>query len=164
MAGCESSAFVGRETSLEFSIGCGDALPQEADWKFIGALRSNSLGTEWDTVDATADDSAGSIREMLATYKTITISTDGVARRADTATVHQTELLLHYMNPTATNGQPVVWLRRTDPRVTVVGYFLLSTYDLEAPYDEISTFSIEATSTANSVIPTGVSVTPTPVV
>lgn len=161
MAGCESSAFVGRETSLEFSIGCGDALPLEADWKFIGALRSNSLSTEYDTVDATADDSINSIREMLATYKTVTISTDGVARRADTATVHQTELLLHYLSPTATNGQPVVWLRRTDPRITVVGYFLLSTYDLEAPYDEISTFSIEASSTASDF---GLIVTPTPVV
>ena len=161
MAGCESSAFIGRETSLEFAISCGDALPLEADWKFIGALRSNSLSTEYDTVDATADDSINSIREMLATYKTVTISTDGVARRADTATVHQTELLLHYLNPTATNGQPVVWLRRTDPRITVVGYFLLSTYDLEAPYDEISTFSIEASSTASDF---GLIVTPTPVV
>jgi predicted secreted protein len=161
MAGCESSAFIGRETSLEFAISCGDALPLEADWKFIGALRSNSLSTEYDTVDATADDSINSIREMLATYKTVTISTDGVARRTDTATVHQTELLLHYLNPTATNGQPVVWLRRTDPRITVVGYFLLSTYDLEAPYDEISTFSIEASSTASDF---GLIVTPTPVV
>lgn len=161
MAGCESSAFVGRETSLEFFIGCGDVLPLEAQWKFIGALRSNSLSTEYDTVDATADDSINSIREMLATFKTVTISTDGVARRADTATVNQTELLLHYLNPVATNGQPVVWLRRTDPRITVVGYFLLSTYDLEAPYDEISTFSIEASSTASDF---GLIVTPTPVV
>lgn len=164
MAGCESQSFLGRDTSLEFAIGCGDALPLEADWKFIGALRSNSLSGEYDTVDATADDSAGAIREMLATFKSITISTDGVARRTDTATVNQTVLLMHFYNPTATNGQPVVWLRRTDPRITLVGYFLLSTYDLEAPYDEISTFSIEASTTANSVIPTGVSIVPTPVV
>lgn len=164
MAGCESSAFIGRETSLEMFIGCGDVLPLEAQWGFIGALRSNSLSTEWDTADATADDSAGAIREMLATYKSVTISTDGVARRTDDATHNQIALLQHFMNPLATNGQPVVWLRRTDPRLTVVGYFLMSTYDLEAPYDEISTFSIEATSTANSVIPTGILVTPTPVV
>jgi predicted secreted protein len=161
---CESTAFLGRDTSLEFAISCGDTLPLESDWKFIGALRSNSLSTEWDTVDATADDSAGAIREMLATFKAITISTDGVARRTDSAVVHQTELFIHFNNPTATGGQPVVWLRRTDPRVTLVGYFLMSTYDLEAPYDEIATFSIEATTTANSVIATGVSITPTPVV
>ncbi len=161
MAGCESSAFLGRETSLEFFIGCGDVLPQESDWKLIGALRSNSLSGEYDTVDATADDSINNIREMLATYKTITLSTDGVSRRADTATIHQTELLMHYYNPVTTNGQPVVWLRRTDPRVTVVGYFLMSTYDLEAPYDEVSTFSIEASSTASNF---GVIITPTPVV
>jgi len=161
---CETSAFLGRDTSLEFAIGCGDQLPAEADWKFIGALRSNSLSGEYDTVDTTADDSAGGIREMLATFKSITISTDGVARRTDTATVNQTALLLHYYNPVATGGQPVVWLRRTDPRITLVGYFLMSTYDLESPYDEVSTFSIEASTTANSVIPTGVSITPTPVV
>lgn len=158
---CETSAFLGRDTSLEFAIGCGDQLPAESDWKFIGALRSNSLSTEWDTVDATADDSIGAVREMLATFKTVTISADGVARRADTATVHQTELLAHYLNPVATGGQPVVWLRRTDPRLTVVGYFLMSTYDLEAPYDEIATFSIEASSTASDF---GLIVTPTPVV
>jgi predicted secreted protein len=164
MAGCESSAFLGRDTTLEFAIGCPDQLPEEGDWKFIGALRSNGISTEWDVVDSTADDSQGNIREQEATYRTITISADGVARRTDNAVVHQTELYLHYMNPTATGGQPKVWMRRTDPRVQQVGYFLLSTYDLEAPYDEISTFSIEATSTANSVIPGGVSTIPTPVV
>lgn len=161
---CETSAFLGRDTSLEFFIGCGDTAPQESDWKFIGALRSNSLSGEYDTVDATADDSAGSIREMLATFKNITISTDGVARRTDTATVNQTALLLHYYNPVTTGGQPVVWLRRTDPRITLVGYFLMSTYDLEAQYDEVATFSIEATTTANSVFPNGVDIQPTPVV
>lgn len=161
MAGCESASFVGRETTLEFAIGCGDALPLEADWKFIGALRSNSLSTEYDTVDATADDSLNALREMLATFKTVTISADGVARRKDTATVNQVALLKHYLNPVATNGQPVVWLRRTDPRLTVVAYFLMSTYDLEAPYDEISTFSIEASTTASDF---GIIVTDTPVV
>jgi predicted secreted protein len=161
MAGCESSAFVGRETTLEFSIGCSDSLPLEADWKFIGALRSNSLGTEYDTVDATADDSKNQLREMLATFKTVTISTDGVARRKDTATVNQVALLKHYLNPVATNGQPVVWLRRTDPRLTIVAYYLMSTYDLEAPYDEVSTFSIEASTTASDF---GLIVTDTPVV
>lgn len=161
---CETQAFLGRDTSLEFFIGCGDVAPLESEWKFIGALRSNSLSGEYDTVDATADDSAGAIREMLATYKSVTISTDGVAKRTDSATVNQTELLMHFYNPVATGGQPVVWLRRTDPRVTVIGYFLLSTYDLEAPYDEISTFSIEATTTANSVYPNGLDIQPTPVV
>ena len=161
MAGCESSAFVGRETTLEYFIGCGDTLPLDSDWKFIGALRSNSMSTKYDTVDATADDSLNALREMLATFKTVTFSADGVARRADTATVNQVALLKHYLNPTATNGQPVVWIRRTDPRITVVAYILLSTYDLEAPYDEISTFSIEGTTTASDF---GIIVTDTPVV
>lgn len=158
---CESSAFLGRDTSLEFFIGCGDVLPVESDWKFIGALRSNSFSTEWDTTDATADDSVGAVREMLATFKTVTISTDGVARRTDDATHNQIALFQHYVNPVTTGGQPVVWLRRTDPRLTVVGYFLMSTYDLEAPYDDVATFSIEATSTASDF---GVIITPTPVV
>lgn len=161
---CETQSFLGRDTSLEYFIGCGDVAPLESQWKFIGALRSNSLSGEYDTVDATADDSAGAIREMLATYKSVTISSDGVAKRTDSATVNQTELLMHFYNPTATGGQPVVWLRRTDPRVTVIGYFLLSTYDLEAPYDEIATFSIEASTTANSVYPNGLDIQPTPVV
>ena len=162
---CESQAFLGRETTLEYFIGCGDVAPLESQWLFLGALRSNSLSTEWDTVDATADDSAGAIREMLATYKNITISADGVAKRTDNGTTtNQIALLQHFMNPTSTGGQPVVWLRRTDPRLTIIGYFLMSTYDLEAPYDEVSTYSIEATTTANSVFPNGIDVQPTPVV
>lgn len=161
---CETQSFLGRDTSLEYFIGCGDVAPLEAEWKFIGALRSNSLSGEYDTVDATADDSAGSIREMLASYKTVTISTDGVAKRADSATVNQTELLMHFYNPVATGGQPVVWLRRTDPRVTIIGYYLMSTYDVEAPYDDVSTFSIEASTTANSVFPNGLDIQLTPVV
>lgn len=162
---CESQSFLGRDTSLEYFIGCGDVAPLESQWKFIGALRSNSLSGEYDTVDATADDSAGAIREMLATYKSVTISADGVAKRTDNGTTtNQIELLQHFYNPTATGGQPVVWLRRIDPRLTIVGYFLLSTYDLEAPYDEIATFSIEASTTANSVYPNGLDIQPTPVV
>lgn len=158
---CETSKYVGRDVPMEFFIGCGDLMPEEADWVPIGALRSKEASVEWDTVDATADDTVGAIREMLATYKTYTISADGVCKRADGTESNQTLLYKHVLDPIATGGQPVAWVRITYPDVTVVCLMLFSTMSRSVPYDEVATFSVEATSTVSDF---GIVVTDTPVV
>ena len=158
---CELDKYVGREVALEYAIGCGDALPQEADWLPIGALRTKEIGIEWDTVDATADDNAGATRSMLATYKNFTISGDGTCKRADGTLSNQTALFKHVLNPVATGGQPVAWMRVTMPDVTIVCLMLISNNSRSAPYDEIVTFSFEAASTESQF---GIVVTDTPVV
>lgn len=161
---CTIDKFTGKEVALEFHIGCGDALPLEADWKPVGALRTKEVNLEWDTVDATADDNPGSVRSNIATYKTFSISGDGVSKRADGTLSNQVALYKHVFNPTTTGGQPVVWVRVTFPDVTFVSYMLVSTMSRSAPYDDVATFSFEASMTEASILPEGVQLTDTPAV
>lgn len=144
---CDLDKLTGREVAFEFAFGCGDTLPQPADWKPLGAIRTKDIGGEWDSVDATADDSVGNVREMLATYLTHTVSLDGVTKRADGTTSNQTALYKHFKNPDG--GQPVIWARVTAPDVTETCYMLMTSFNRSNPYDEVCTYSIEMTATAS---------------
>lgn len=161
MAGCESEKYVGREVGLEYFIGCGDVRPGPGDYVPVGALRDKGFSTEWDTVDATADDSLGSFRENLATFQTLSISASGTCKRSDGTASNQTALTKHILQPVATNGQPVAWMRLTYPDITIEAYMLISTLERTGTYDDLVTFSFEASVTSS---PLGVFITDTPVV
>lgn len=158
---CTSKKYVGREVLLEFVIGCGDEMPAEDDWMIIGAGRSKSMTYTWDTVDATADDVEGAIRDNLATWLNFELSADGVCRRTDDATSNQALLLQHFINPTETSGQPIIVIRVTTPTLTTVAAMLMSEFSLEFPNDDVATWSLSAAVTGSTI---GLSVTPTPVV
>lgn len=161
MAGCESDKYVGREVAAEYVIGCGDVRPDPADYLPIGSLRDKGLSTEWDTVDATADDSLGSFRANLATFQTLSLSVSGVCKRSDGTASNQTALTKHVLQPVATNGQPVAWFRITYPDITVEAYMLINSLERTGTYDDLVTFSIEASVTES---PLGVFIEDTPVV
>lgn len=161
MADCTVDKYVGREVALEFFIGCGDVLPTPAEWVPLGAVRTKEVTNEWDSVDATADDSVGNVRNSLATYLSYGLSGDGVCKRADGTLSNQTLLYKHVKNPTATGGQPVAWFRVTFPDVTETGFMLITSYSRSAPFDDVVTYSIEATATES---PFGVIVEDTPIV
>lgn len=146
---CEKIKYVGRDVVLEYFIGCGDALPLSSDWKLMGSLRTKEFSLEWDTTDATADDSVGSLRENLATFQSLTISGDGVAKASGTGSANLIELTKHVAKPDATSGQPVVWLRMTFPDITFTAFMLLTTMSRSAPYDDVVTFDFEAQATAS---------------
>jgi len=148
MAG-ELKKYVGRSVALEFFIGYGDTLPGPSDWLPIGSLRTKEFNVEWDMADATDADAIGSLRESLATFKSLTISGDGVSRREDDTVGNQTALYKHFINPTATGDQPVVWMRMTFPDLTFTAYMMLSSMSRSAPYDDVVTFSFEASSTSS---------------
>lgn len=158
---CEVDKFVGREVALEFHIGCPDVFPGPGDWLPLGAVRTKEISNEWDSVDATADDSVGNVRNSLATYLTYGISADGVCKRADDTLSNQTALYKHFKNPTLTGGQPVAWFRVTTPDVTETGFMLMTTFSRSFPFDDVCTYSLEATATES---PFGVIVEDTPVV
>lgn len=158
---CTSKKYVGREVLLEFVIACGDEMPAENDWLLIGAGRSKSMTFTWDTVDATADDVEGAIRDNLATWLNFELSADGVARRADDATANQALLFKHFINPVQTGGQPIIVIRVTDPKITVVAAMLLSEFSFEFPNDDVATWSLSAAVTGSTI---GLMVTDTPVV
>lgn len=165
---CAGTKFVGKDVLLEFALACGDVEPGTLSWMKLGAGRNKSINISSDTVDATADDSSGSFRDTLTTFKTFELSVDGVTRRDDGTSTNQYVLLNHYI----TDPQPYVWFRLTGPIKTVVAFCVLTEFSEEAPYDDVMTYSITAPATARpgeeesvivSLTPvavTGVTVTP----
>lgn len=160
---CETTKYVGRDVVLEYAIGCGDEKPAAGAWKRFGSLRTKEFGLSWDTTDVTDGDSIGSLRENLATFQNLTISGDGLAKASGVGNL--VELTKHFVNPVATNGQPVVWLRMTFPDLTFTAFMLLSNLSRSAPYDDAVTYSMEAMATASDFglivedTPTGAPVT-----
>lgn len=149
---CETNRYVGKDVTLEYVIACGDEMPLESDWKRLGAMRTKSLTFSWDTVDATADDALTAIRSNLATWMNFELSADGVAIRGDSPiAVDQRDLKKHFLNPTETGGQPIIVVRVTAPDVTYICAMLLSNYTLEYPYDDVATWSIEASITTSEI-------------
>jgi uncharacterized protein YjdB len=158
---CAGTKFDGKDVLLEFALACGDVDPETLTWLPLGALRNKSQSISSDTVDATADDSSGSFRDTLTTFKTFELSADGVTKRDDGTTTNQYVLFDHYI----TDPQPYVWFRLTGPIKTVVAFCVLTEFSEEAPYDDVMTYSVAASATARpgaeeSVI---VSLTPVPV-
>lgn len=146
---CESTKYVGKLVALEYAILCGDELPVEGDWKTFGGLRTKEFNLEWETVDATDADSIGSLRENLATFQTLTISGDGVAKASGAGSANLIELTKHVTNPIATSGQPVAWLRMTFPDLTFTCFMIITTMSRSAPYDDVATYSMSATATSS---------------
>lgn len=158
---CTSKKYVGREVLIEFAVSCGDTAPATGDWKVFGAGRSKDLTLTYDTVDATADDSQGAVRENLATWLSCEMSVDGVCRRADATDSNQTALMKHFLNPTATGGQPIIVARLTMPDITIVSAMLISELSRSFPNDDVATWSLKMAATGSTL---GLQVTDTPVV
>lgn len=146
---CNKKKYVGRDVVLEYAIGCGEVMPTEAEWNVFGSLRTKEFNLAWDTTDATDSDSIGALRENLATFQTLTISGDGTCKASGSGAANLIELTKHVANPVATSGQPVAWMRMTFPDLTFTAYMIISTMSRSAPYDDVVTYSMEATATAS---------------
>ncbi|URW84492.1 phage tail protein [Alcaligenes sp. DN25] len=149
MATCKNQKFVGRTAILEYAIGCGDQMPAAADWKRLGAMRAKELTIEWETTDATADDSIGALRENLAAFQTLSVSGDGVLKVAGTGAAALIALTKHVIKPEATGGEPVAWIRLTFPDLTFTFFSIVTNMSRSAPYDDVATYSFEASATAS---------------
>ena len=146
---CEKQKFVGRDVVMEYFIGCGDELPGANDWKRFGSMRTKEFTLEWETTDATADDSIGALRENLATFQTLSISGDGVVKASGAGAANLIELTKHVANPAATSGQPVAWVRMTFPDLTFTAFMIVTNMSRSAPFDDVVTYSFEASATAS---------------
>lgn len=146
---CNKTKYVGRDVVLEYAITCGDVMPTESEWKIFGSLRTKEFNLAWDTTDATDSDSIGALRESLATFQTLTISGDGTCKASGSGAANLIELTKHVTNPVSTAGQPVAWMRMTFPDLTFTAFMIISTMSRSAPYDDIVTYSMEATATAS---------------
>jgi predicted secreted protein len=148
MAGTDGS-YAGLDVLVEFTT---DFPPTgTSTWKRIGAVRGKESGTEWDTADATADDSPGRAKELVTTFKSNNHSYTGVARREDSK--NQKELEKHIDNPPAAG--PCGGIRTTRPyqgvnlvRITPV---IFQSFRSSDPHDAESTWSLEAPSTGPDI-------------
>lgn len=142
---CEAGAFTGRDVVVYYAIGCPESQPANGDYKRLGMMRGKTTGAEWETADATADMSAAFTQENLVTYKNISFSGDGVTRKEDVYA--QNALKRHVYNPPAeTSNQPYVWLKIISPNDITEGPFMVTSWQDEAPHDDVATWSIEASS------------------
>lgn len=146
---CNKTKYVGRDVVLEYFIQCGDTLPGPNDWKRMGSMRTKEFTLEWETTDATADDSVGSLRENLATFQTLSISGDGTLKASGAGAANLIEMTKHVANPAATGGQPTAWFRMTFPDLTFIAFMLVSNMSRSAPFDDVVTYSFEASATAS---------------
>lgn len=175
---CKLPGYVGRDVLLEYAFACGDVDPTTPAfaWTPFASLRTKDFNLTWDTADASSDSSPNSLRENLATFQTLEISGDGVAKRSTEAGVQDafTVLTKHVVKPgPAFSNQPVVWLRMTFPDLTFIAYMLITDLSRSATYDDVVTFSftavaassdfgllVEDTPDPNAPDATGVTVTP----
>lgn len=146
---CNLQKFVGRDVVLEYAIGCPDTLPLPGEWKQLGSMRTKDMTLEWETTDATADDSIGSLRENLATFQSFSVSGDGVVKASGTGAQNLIDLTKHVANPTSTNGQPFIWARLTFVDLTFTCFMIVSNMSRSAPFDDVVTYTFEASATAS---------------
>lgn len=149
MPACKSTKYTGKVVLVEYQIACGDTLPSPTGWKSLGAMRGKEMTLEWETVDATADDSVGAMRENLTTFQTFSISGDGTVKDVASGTANLTEITKHVANPVETGGTPVAWMRMTYPDLTFTAFMILTNMSRSAPYDDVVTYSMEASATAS---------------
>lgn len=149
--------YTGRSFAFEFAIAAEDAPPADGDWLALGAMRDKSIGFKWDTADATGDDSPEATKESIGTFKSVDISGSGVSRGTDRP--NQDLFEAHVNDPgVVTGGQPNVWLRLTHPSgKKYSGFFFVSEFSTDAPYADVITWSMTATSNGE------VTITPVPV-
>jgi predicted secreted protein len=142
---CESGAFTGRDVVVYYAIACPEAQPTASEYKRLGMMRGKTTSVEWDTADATGDMSASYTKENLVTYKDVSFSGDGVTRKEDAYA--QNALKRHvYSPPAETSNQPFVWFKIVSPNDITEGPFLVTSWEDEAPHDDVATWSLEASS------------------
>lgn len=144
MAGCKLVKYTGKDVPIYYHIGCGDEMPLDSDWKRLMALRGKEVNMSWDTIDATADDSVGSLRDNIASYLTFSISGDGTLKNSGAGAIEAKDFTKHILNPVATAGQPLAWLKIIFPDITITAFMLCTTASRSAPYDDLATWSFEA--------------------
>lgn len=157
MADCAQSKFTGIKAVLEYQILCPEETPVELDWKRVGAMTTKDFSLEWDLTEADGDDNEGSVMEQLAASLNMTVSGDGLCKKADDSTSNQVALTLHVHKPEATGGQPYAWIRLTYPDLTFTFPALVNNMSRTGENRSAVTFSFEATAIkAGTAVPTPV--------
>ncbi|WP_110708502.1 phage tail tube protein [Salinicola sp. CR57] len=149
--------YMGREALVEIALTDPEASTDPGEWLTLGAMRGKEWGAEWQTTDATTDDSPNMTQENLVTYKQSDISFDGLATKDTTKNV---DALEDFVNDPAGNGSatgyPTIWLRISVPRGdsqlrTYTGTALLTSFRNNAPHDDVASWTMEGNSFAYTI-------------
>lgn len=148
---CEPNTTFGRDAILQYQIACLDVEPVEDDWKLFGAVRNKDVANAGNSVDATADDSKGMYTESIVVSYTKTFSMDGIIRKTGTSAQAFAELYAHWNAPTETGGQPVLWIRLTDPTGVETAPVVITAIDKSFPDLDVMTYSMSFDVSASPV-------------
>ena len=137
----DTAMYAGRAVILEYAVGCPDAKPLEAAYKFVGASNTKSFTLGAETVDSTTDQTTGGVKSSIVTYINFECSVDGKVRLKDKAAEANAALLKYFVGEVAAARQPSAWIRLTFPDVTIEAYCNISNYERSAPDSDLVTFS-----------------------
>lgn len=147
-----ANEMTGVAVGIYYSIGPVKPI-DDAGWTRLGMARGKEFGSEWETVDSTADTSPAQVRTNLVTFKKFEVPTDGVLS-IDEMNGHD-ELEMHVNQPSGL--QPDGWVKVVRPKSPVGGtdqirkYVLpvvFTSFKISAPYDDVVTWNM-------AVLPTG---------
>lgn len=141
-----ANEYVGRDILVSFSTDGGSTAP--TTWSRLGMVRDKEMGAEWETVDSTADTSAGNIRTFLTTFQTFNPSFSGVSSLD--ATANQDDLEKHILSPVG--GQPTGWVKIERPisgdKVrTYTLPVIFTSFKITGGYDQVVTWALESMAT-----------------
>ncbi|MEI9697300.1 Ig-like domain-containing protein [Moellerella wisconsensis] len=148
MADCpvQTNKLIGRNAIIRIAKGCPDQVPDQIDFKRIGAITTKSFDLSPNAITSEADDTKGLI-ENIVTNMDLTISFDGEYRKRDKdSDFGPLKLLQEIPKEVQLGRQPAYWVQMDftgEDSIVLQGYFVFTSWSSEFPASEIATYSGE---------------------
>ncbi|WP_219495451.1 Ig-like domain-containing protein [Proteus terrae] len=137
---------MGNAGIIRIAKGCHDQVPEQDQFLRLGALTSKSFDFGMETVTSNADDIKG-LTESIVTGADFTISFDGELKKAGvTGSTSAFDIAKEILDEIKAGRQPDYWVQldmKGDGSDVVQGYMLFTSWSMEFPTKEISTYSGE---------------------
>lgn len=139
----DKGALVGRMTRLFLAEGCGDAVPDAGDWKYLGSTTSKGVDYSPQTTTSEAD-TAGGFVSTLVTSSDMTISAEVEIRKNDPSDEFGFHRLVEiYATELKARRQPSLWVRQVTGAIIVTAYCNITSISYEGRTKDIVTGSLE---------------------
>ncbi len=148
MAQCpdDKGLVMGNAGILRIAKGCSNQRPLQNQYMRLGALTSKSTDFGMETVTSNADDTKG-LSESIVTGADVTISFDGELKKAGvTGSTSAFDIAKEILDEVKAGRQPSYWVQldmKGDGTDVIEGYMAFTSWSMEFPTKEISTYSGE---------------------
>ncbi|WP_311751001.1 Ig-like domain-containing protein [Proteus columbae] len=148
MAQCpdDKGLVMGNAGILRIAKGCSNQSPSQIQFLRLGALTSKSTDFGMETVTSNADDTKG-LAESIVTGADVTISFDGELKKAGVAcSTSAFDIAKEILDEIKAGRQPSYWVQldmKGDGSDVIQGYMTFTSWSMEFPTKEISTYSGE---------------------